>query len=509
MVDLKEYNDFLDRKQVRVNSSGFDVKESDMNDKMFPFQKYCVGRALNAGRFALFENCGLGKGLQQLEWASKVASHEHGKVLIIAPLGVVGQTMAEACKFGYLIQELDTLDYGKYPESDISITNYENIDNIWSGAFCGVVLDESSILKKFDGKTKQKLIDDFRNTPYKLCCTATPSPNDTTEICNHAEFLNVMGRNEMLAMYFVHDGGSTQSWRLKGHAKQAFWDFVSTWAVMLNMPSDVGFSDDGYILPGLNMMELFVETKKQDNGMLFNDIAVNATSFHQSLRDSMDERLEAVAKLVNDSDESFIVWVGQDEEGRRLTSMIPGSVEVKGSDKKDIKRDRLMGFACGAFRVLITKLKIAQFGLNYQNCHNQVFASLDFSFESTYQGIRRSYRFGQNETVNIWLVVTDTMQNVRQSIMDKQKKFEDMQISMAAATNRNIKNTIMMKRTDVDNSYKSDLADLKMGDCVKLIAWGSVYSALLLQSYIHILTSWRIWGIQRITKSSFSHSSSW
>lgn len=466
---MTEYLEFLKSKQTSIASSGFDIPESSINNLLFPFQKYCVIRALKSGRFAMFEDCGLGKTIQQLEWAHQVVKHTNKPVLIIAPLGVVGQTINEGEKFGYNVQEVFLTIFDLDLKPGIYITNYENMDNITTEMFVGVVLDESSILKNFNGKTKQLLIDRFNTTPYKLCCTATPSPNDTTELCNHAEFLNIMTRNEMLAMYFVHDGGSTSDWRLKGHAQQDFWDFVSTWAVMLSKPSDIGFSDNGYNLPSLNIIEEFIETKKRNNGLLFNDIAVSATDYHKELRQTMKDRLDRVSEIVNSSNEKFIIWISQDEEGEYLRNRISDAIEVKGSDNKGVKKERLIGFGEGKFRVLITKLKIAQFGLNYQICHNQIFASLDFSFESTYQGIRRSYRFGQLEQVNIYLIATDTMQNVRSSFNEKQSNFLAMQKSMTEAMNRNINNKIKLCTMDASESYASKYCNIKLGDCVQLI----------------------------------------
>lgn len=464
-----EYLDFLKTKQVKIQKSGFNVEDKDLNPILFDFQKYCVKKALSAGKYALFEDCGLGKTLQQLEWAKHVSEHTNKPVLILAPLGVIHQTIKEGAKFGYNVSEISLTVFDQDLKAGIYITNYDNLENIDAYLFGGVVLDESSILKNFNGKTKQQLVDDFNETSYKLCCTATPSPNDTMELCNHAEFLNVMTRNEMLAMYFVHDGGNTSSWRLKGHAERSFWDFVSTWSVMLTSPSDIGFDGSKYILPNLNIEEVFIETEKRDNGMLFNDIAVSATTFHKELKATQKERMVKVAELVNNSNEQFIVWIGHDDEGKILRSLIPDAVEVKGSDTKQYKKENLLGFADNEFRVLITKLKIAQYGLNYQNCHNQVFASLDFSFESTYQGIRRSYRFGQNNEVNIFLIVTDTMQNVRKSIIEKQNAFLNMQKKMSEATNRNVKNLIKLTKMETDKNYKSDKCDIRLGDCVQLI----------------------------------------
>mgnify|MGYP000485522804 FL=1 len=465
----KEYIEFLQKKQTSIESSGFDLMDSEMNEKLFPFQKYCVKRAVKAGRFAMFEDCGLGKTLQQLEWAYQVQKHINQPVLILAPLGVIGQTIQEGIKFGYEVKEIGLTVFDQDLKAGIYITNYDNMDNIDSYLFGGVVLDESSILKNFNGKIRNELIASFKETKYKLCCTATPSPNDTTELCNHAEFLNVMSRNEMLAMYFVHDGGSTSDWRLKGHAKQAFWDFVSTWAVMLSKPGDIGFSNEGYELPELKVIEDYIETPKRNNGMLFNDVAVSATGYHNELRETINERMKRVSEIVNSSSDSWIVWIGHDEEGDLLRKMIPGAVEVKGSDNKQKKKDNLLGFGKGEFRVLITKLKIAQFGLNYQNCHNQIFASLDFSFESTYQGIRRSYRFGQEYDVNIHLIVTDTMQNVRKSFEDKQSAFYEMQRAMTNAMNRNIKSELKLMKTVSQKEYQSDFCHIMNGDCVQLI----------------------------------------
>ena len=468
-MNNNEYQEFLDQKRIQKTESGFLVEESELNPLLFDFQKYCVKRALTVGKFALFEDCGLGKTIQQLEWADKVYRHIDRPVLILAPLSVIGQTIEEGKKFGYEVTELRLTVFDQDLAPGIYITNYDNMENIDAYLFGGVVLDESSILKNFAGATRNQLIEDFRNTPYKLACTATPSPNDTTELCNHAEFLNVMSRNEMLAMYFVHDGGSTSDWRLKGHATQAFWDFVSTWAVMLNKPSDIGFDNEGYDLPALHIIEEVVETPKRDNGMLFNSMAVSATDYHKELRATYELRLNRAAEIANGSDENFIIWIGHDDEGKYLRNLIPDAVEVKGSDTKGYKKEKLLGFGRGEFRVLITKLKIAQFGLNYQNCHNQIFASLDFSFEATYQGIRRSYRFGQAEQVNIHLITADTMANVKDSFDAKQKAFKEMQAAMTEAMNRNLNNKISLQTSETAGQYRGNSCDIRLGDCVQLI----------------------------------------
>ena len=469
MDTFDEYKEFLKGKKTKETESGFFIETNELNPVLFDFQKFCVKRALEAGKFALFEDCGLGKTIQQLEWAKQIILKCNVSVLVLAPLAVIGQTIKEGQKFGYSVNEINDMDDYDNNNDHIYITNYDNLDNIDVSFFGGVILDESSILKNFAGKTRNAIIDRFRNTPYKLACTATPSPNDTTEICNHAEFLDVMSRNEMLAMYFVHDGGSTSEWRLKGHAEQSFWDFVSTWAVMLNKPSDIGYNDNGYNLPPLNVIEEMVITPKRDNGMLFNETTVSATDYHKELRATYQLRLDKVAEIVKNSNDNFIIWIGHDDEGKYLRSLLPDAVEVKGSDTKEYKKDKLLGFGKGEFRILITKLKIAQFGLNYQNCHNQIYASLDFSFEATYQGIRRSYRFGQDKPVNIYLVTTDTMTNVKSSFEKKQALFKEMQKSMTEAMNRNINKSITLKKMETESRYNSDKCDIRLGDCVQLI----------------------------------------
>ena len=457
-----DYNDFLATKKKSHVTSGFDIAQDELNPSLFDFQRFIVQRALKAGKYAIFADCGLGKTLMQLEWAKRVTEHTGSPVLILAPLAVTGQTIAEGSKFG--------IDAGRVggPEM-IHVANYEQLENIDVSIYSGIVLDESSILKNFEGATKNLITSRFKDTPYKLACTATPSPNDPMELGNHAEFLDVMSRNEMLAMYFVHDGGETAKWRIKGHAVKSFYQFVGTWAIMLNKPHDIGFSADGYYLPALNLIERQIETPHRDNGTLFNDVAVSATNFNQELRLTKVERLDEVAKIVNESDENFIIWIKQNEEGEDLRRMIPDAVEVKGSDSPEYKENKLLGFARGEFRVLITKTKIAQFGLNYQNCRNQVFASLDFSFEGLYQAIRRSYRFGQKNEVNIYLITTDTMTNVKQAIDMKQKQFEEMQREMSDAVNVNLSGGNMTTAEYDTDDVSNEWYHIRRGDCVQLI----------------------------------------
>jgi DNA modification methylase len=451
-----EYKDFLQQKTKKHQLTGFDIDENELNKNLFPFQKFIVKRALKAGKYAIFADCGLGKTLMQLTWAYEVALHTEKPVLILAPLAVKGQTIQEANKFGVDLTFID-------------IQNYEQLDNIDCSIYGGVVLDESSILKNYEGATKKLIIDNFSKTQFKLACTATPSPNDPMELGNHSEFLDVMSRNEMLAMYFVHDGGETAKWRLKGHAVKLFYQFIGTWAIMLNKPQDIGFKMDGYNLPSLNLIESQIITPKRNNGSLFNDTAISATNFNMELRLTKNERLSKVVELVNSSNENFIIWIKQNEEGEMLKKLIPEAIEVKGSDSSEWKESKLLGFANNEFRVLITKTKIASFGMNYQNCRNQIFASLDFSFEGLYQAIRRSYRFGQKQQVNIHLITTDTMANVKQAIDNKQKQFEIMQDEMSKAINANLNNQ-SMSVSDFDiESEQSEWYNIKRGDSCQLI----------------------------------------
>lgn len=461
---MNEYLEFLESKQKSHILSGFDVDENKLHNDLFPFQKFCVRCALKAGKYAFFEDCGLGKTIQQLVWAYHVNLHTSKPVLILAPLAVVCQTIHEGYKFNIPVVRYDGSNY------PIQISNYDQLENIDTSIFGGIVLDESSILKNFEGATKQLILEKFKTTPYKLACTATPSPNDPMELGNHSEFLDVMTRNEMLAMYFVHDGGETAKWRLKGHAIKLFYQFIGTWAIMLNKPQDIGFEMEGYALPKLNLIEHQIVTPKRDNGSLFNDAIISATNFNAELRLTKNERLNKVIEIVNSrSDENFIIWIKQKEEGDLLRKLLPEAIEVKGSDTNEWKEKHLLGFGNNDFRILISKTKIASFGMNYQNCRNQIFASLDFSFEGLYQAIRRSYRFGQKNEVNIHLITTDTMANVKQSIDTKQNQFKIMQDEMANAINQNIAGKKLLNASYDIETEETEWYKIKRGDCVQLI----------------------------------------
>jgi len=454
-----EYKDFLKTKEKKHIESGFEVE--NLNKYLFDFQIFIVKRALKKGRFAIFTDTGTGKTIMQLEWANQVNKHTNKPVLILAPLAVSGQTINEGKKFGIEVKR-----YGQ--KCNIVISNYEQLDNIDCSQFSGIVLDESSILKNFDGKTRKKIIELFKETPYKLACTATPSPNDPMELGNHAEFLNVMQYNEMLAMYFIHDSGNTSQWRLKKHGIDKFWQFVANWSIMMMKPQDLGFEKDGFDLPPLNLKEEQVKTDTKP-GYLFNALSVNATGYNQELRSTTNERIDRVLSILKKG-EKYIIWVKQNQEADLLKKRMNGYdfKEVRGNETPQNKESKLLGFANGEFDILITKAKIAQFGLNFQQCNNQIFMGVDFSFESTYQAIRRSYRYGQLKPVNVWLITTDTMVNVIEAQNKKQKQFNEMQTRMTSAVNKHLNNEIVKYNTEFAEK-KNGNYHVMCGDSVKLI----------------------------------------
>lgn len=450
-----DYDQFLETKRKVHISSGFDTVINTPH--LFEFQRWVDTRALKAGKFGIFSGTGTGKSRMQLWWCKEVSEHTGRPVLLLAPLVVASQTRAEAAKIGIDL-------------SEIHISNYEQLENIDISIYGGIALDEGSIIKNHEGAYRNLIIDGFKLTPYKSIWSATPAPNDPMEIGNYAEFLDVMGRNEMLAMYFVHDGGETSKWRLKKHAEKRFWEWVSTWAVMFQHPRDIGFDQDGYDLPALHIMERQIVTEKRDNGKLFNDTAVSATTYNKELRITQKERLDIAAEIANRDGEQYIVWIKQNEEGAILKKLIPGSVEVQGSDTNEYKEKNLLAFANGEIRVLITKSVIAGMGMNFQSCHNQIFPSLDFSFEQVYQAIRRSLRFGQEHDVNVWLITTDTMQNIPQTFYRKQTQFLKMQEAMTKAVNASMNNEKLSEKDYSIDPVETSWYTAKQGDCVKLIA---------------------------------------
>jgi len=412
-----EYSDFLKTKEKQFIESGFQVNEYELNPLLKDFQIYGIKTALMKGRFAFFFDCGLGKTFCQLEWSKHVFNHTNKKVLILAPLAIVEQTKNEAKKFDIPLHCFD-------------IINYEQLKNIDTSIYSGVVLDESSILKGRDGKMSKLIIDTFRNFKYKLACSATPSPNDHMELGQHSEFLGGMSYLEILAMYFVHDGGETSKWRLRKHAHDDFWKYVSSWSMAIDKPDTLGFCGIGYNLPEIEYIEHVIKVENNTQ-TLFADVAVSATDLHKDLKRTFDKRISKTIDLINSNNENWIVWTLSNDEANTLNKLIPDAINVQGSDKPEYKAKYLNGFANNDFRVLITKTSIASMGMNYQNCHNMVFTSYDFKFEQFYQAVRRCYRFGQKNKVKVHLLIPESQSNVRQSILEKQNNHFKMISEMA------------------------------------------------------------------------------
>ena len=429
----RQYQELLEAKKTKRIESGFDVDEAGLNPRLFDFQRYCVKRMVKEGRGAVFAGCGNGKTLISLEWATKIAEHEGKPILILAPLSVSRQTIKEGAKFGYKVDLYRDMDEA----TKIAITNYEQIENVDISRFVGVVLDESSILKNFTGYYRNLLTERFKGMPYKLCCTATPSPNDLNEIGNHSEFLEILDSQDMRSKWFVREEGMN-NYRLKGHAKGDFYGWIASWAIMFENPADIGFVETGKLfkLPELTVTDHLIETKPED-GLLFSTGIVNATNFNMELRKTMNERLELAAEIASKAEGQVIIWIKQNQEGDILGKLIPEAVEVRGSDSDAEKESRLLDFAEGKFRILISKAKICGYGMNFQNCGTQIFASPDFSFEDYYQQVRRSYRFGRKGNVNIHLIITDTMTNARAIVEKKQQAFEEMVREMNRNVNEN------------------------------------------------------------------------
>jgi len=455
------YQEFLKTKEKKFIESGFEIDQSELNENMFDFQKYTVQTSLRKGRFAIFADCGLGKTLMQLDWAKHVANKTNKPVLILAPLAVVGQTIKEGIKFGIDLELLKSGVFGPH----IYISNYDQLKNIDCSQFGGIVLDESSILKGRDGKLSRLIIDSFAMTPYRLACTATPSPNDHMELGQHSEFLGAMSYLEMLAMFFVHDGGETSKWRLRKHAKDNFWKYVCTWSISMDNPRTLGFDHKGYDLPEIEYIEHIIKVDNESDN-LFGDVAVSATEIHRDLKRSFEKRINKTIELVNESDEQWIIWTLKNDEASELKKVLNDSINVQGSDKPETKANNLLGFADENFKALITKTSIASFGMNYQQCHNMVFTSYDFKFEAFYQAVRRCYRFGQNHKVKVHLLVPESQQNVRKTILEKEKKHFEMISEMSkysANTNyRSNKNQEVMK-----SEIKSENFHVINGDCVQ------------------------------------------
>jgi len=452
---MNDYQKFLESKKKEFISSGFDVNESELNKNLFDFQKYIVKIALNKGRFAIFADCGLGKTLMQLSWAEAVFNETNKKVLILAPLAVIEQTKKEAIKFDVNL-------------NSFNITNFDQLKNIDTSIYSGVVLDESSILKGKDGKLSNLIINTFKNTPYKLACTATPSPNDHMELGMHVSFLGFDTYDNMKSMFFVQDQKikTNDKWRLRKHAKDDFWKYVCDWSISLDNPKTLGFDGFDYELPEIEYIEHIIPVKNNTNN-LFGDVAVSATDLHKDLKRSYEKRLNKTKEIIDSIDSQCIIWTLKNDEAKDLNKLLKDSINVQGSDKAEVKSNNLNGFANKEFTNLITKTSIASFGMNYQQCSNMVFTSYDFKFEAFYQAVRRCYRFGQKNKVTVHLLVPESQKNVRKSILDKEKKHKEKQMEMAKySASKDYKSNLIIEEVKSDE-IKTDNYWLMNGDCVE------------------------------------------
>lgn len=482
-MQILDYNEFLERKRIMSTPVGFDVEidaAEIVNPVLFPYQKDIVRWACKRGRAAIFSRYGTGKTPMQLEWARLVCSYTTGNVLILAPLAVAQQTKREAEKFDVRGVNVTVCRKQDDVRPGINITNYEMLPHFDTSQFVGVVLDESSILKAYDGKTRTAIIEAFSGTPYRLACTATPAPNDHMELGNHAEFLGVMSRVEMLSMFFVHDGGDTSKWRLKGHAESEFWKWVCSWAVMLRKPSDLGYSDEGFDLPPLTMHQ--IEVKVSDEGQQASDGAqlylfpVEAQTLQErrnARKVSLADRVQAAAELVNASDEQWIVWCNLNSESEALTKAINGAVEVTGSDSVEHKEQSAADFISGRTRVIVTKPSIFGWGMNWQHCCRAVYVGLSDSFEELDQSVHRIHRYGQKRPCDIYIITSElegaVVRNIERKRADHKRMTDAMLEHMKDLNTRAVRG---LERETMD--YKTNIAEgegwkVYLGDCVEVV----------------------------------------
>lgn len=445
------YCEFLKNKQISIPLSGFDADITA--EYLFDWQRDVVKWAIKKGKAALFEDTGLGKTRQQLEFARLVCEKTKGNVLIVAPLAVANQTQREGQKIGISVNICRTQSD---VVSGINITNYEMLEHFDADTFSGVVLDESSILKNSSGKIRKYIIDTFRDTKYKLACTATPAPNDFMELGNHAEFLGIMSQTEMLSTFFVHDGGDTSKWRLKGHAEAKFWEWIANWACVMTSPSDLGYQQDGFDLPPLIVTEHIVKSNKlEDAGgqaMLFAEVRQTLNERRDARRSSIDQRVEKAAEIANLCDNQVLVWCDLNAENDNLLKSIDGAVAVKGADTPTHKLKSMMDFSDSKIKCLISKPSICGFGMNWQQCNNVIFVGLSDSFEAYYQAVRRCWRFGQTNPVYVHIIISDAEGAVKSNIERKQADTQKMVMELVKYT-REILTAEIHNTTRISESY--------------------------------------------------------
>lgn len=461
------YIEFLESKRMYQKPCGFEPE--NLNPYLFDFQKDIVAWACRKGRAAIFADCGMGKTIMQLSWAEQVYRYRGGAILIVAPLAVSAQTVREGRMFGIEVTKCRTSDDLK---DGINITNYEMLQHFEGIDFTAVVLDESSILKSYSGAIRNQIIDMFKFTPFKLACTATPAPNDYMELGNHSEFLGCMDRTEMLAMFFIHDGGDTSKWRIKGHAASRFWDWVASWACMVTKPSDLGYDDGEFELPKLDVITHVIDSGMSQDGRLFPVAECTLTEQQKARRSTVEIKADRIAGYVNCSDDAWLIWCDLNIESEHLANSIPDSVEVRGSDSSEWKEEAMIGFADGKYRVLVTKPSIAGFGMNWQHCHKIAFCGMSHSYEQFYQAVRRCWRFGQKHPVEVHVFVTDLEESIVANVLRKKDDSEGMRVEMLARTSRIKDDTDMTSRDDYEYSegtVRGEGWTMMLGDCVERI----------------------------------------
>ena len=461
------YDQFVLNKRRSELATGHNPGE--LNEHLFDFQHAIVSWAVRRGRAAIFADTGLGKTLMQLSWADEVLSHTGGIILILAPLAVSEQTIEQGRTFGI---EVNKVPHGQTPSAPgIWITNYERMDAVDFSELHGLVLDESSILKSHDGKTRTKLISAAQSVQYRLSCTATPSPNDFEELGNQCEFLGVMSRTEMLATYFVNDTGDTGTWRLKGWGASKFWEWMGSWAVVLRSPTDLGIDGSNYVLPSPEYIEHVIESQPIGDD-LFSRPAMGLAERRKAQRNSIEERCRALAEVVNaEPNESWLIWCHLNDEAELLEQLISGSVNVQGSDKPEKKASEMLRFSHGELRVLISKAKLCGYGMNWQHCARMAFVGLDDSFEKFYQAVRRCYRFGQKRNVQVHLFTAENEGQILLNLKRKELQHHEMSANMIEHM-KDIMNIELSGQTNIVDEYKEDTYTgdgftVHLGDCVK------------------------------------------
>ena len=428
------YAEFLESKRIAAKPSGFEPR--DLNPNMKPHQHDITEWACRQGRGGVWADTGLGKTLIELGFGERIYNQLGGNTLILCPLAVAKQTSRESVKFG-IQAPVKVVRHQSEVEPGISITNYQMLKHFDLSKFMGCVVDESDILANFSGVTKKAILEATRDTPYKLDCSATPAPNDHMEIGNHADFLSVMGSNEMLARWFINDAGEAGKYRLKEHGKADFWRWVASWAVAITKPSDLGYPNEAYDLPPLIFHDRIAEvdiTSNCEPGFLLRMPSLSATGMHKEMRRTIKNRAEEVRKIIESipGDEPILIWCHTDYEADCMKGF-PGIVEVRGSQKLEEKENRLEAFQLGQIRILLSKPGIAGHGLNFQHCRNVIYVGLDYSFKGFYQSIRRCWRFGQTKPVNVYVVQAETEGKFQETIQRKQRDYDLMKRSMVEA----------------------------------------------------------------------------